>query len=688
MIKKYLLLLFIILPAVYSSVFGAGFEYMIEGRKIKAVEGEILVKFKEKVSKNARRSLHQNTGGRLMSSIKNLRLELIKIPPEDSYEKILEKYNSSEKVEYAEPNIIYSIDSYKLPDRYASIEDMEDKQWGLVRINAHYGWEIETGLEETVIAIIDSGIDYNHPDLAPNMWEDPENGSYGYDFVNEDNDPWDDYDHGTHVAGIAVAESSEEGVVGVCWKSRLMALKVINEKGEGDSAKLSSAIAYAADKGADIINISLGGEYSKAVEDAVDYAYGKGLFLAASSGNDGESSVMYPAALNNVLAVGASNKDDERADFSNYGESLDVIAPGVDILSTLPGDKYGNWHGTSMAAPFASGLAALIVSRYKNLSLSWEPEDLKRIINSSARRLSAEDWNEETGHGIIDANSALKSIRPFVSTLEVIEKTTSGAELRGELESLGSCDNARVFFLYRQVSSDTFNTTQKTEKAKAEVFRENIDMLEANTEYLYRAAADYDYEGSAEGVKGSTFSFYTYQKAPVKVESDDEQYEDYRPQVSEDEAVIKWMGESSHTYRIERNGVFLAEVTGNSKVEYTDTGLEPSTEYNYEIFSLNQAGEYDCDAGINIKVETLAKEEVRPTSRFITPSSPLIDFGPKASEVLITDMKGREIASLRKPRVVFDPDADYKGDLESGVYLYRIKTKEGEAYYGTISVLN
>ncbi len=665
-------------------------EYNIEGKQVHAVEKEMLVKFKEGIEEDEKKSIHRELGGQRKDFIKGIGVELIKIPGEGFFEKILDKYNSSQKVEYAEANIIYSIVSYKLPDQYEDVYEMKNNQWGLERINSHYGWEKETGLEETVIAIIDSGIDYDHPDLAPNMWVDPENESHGYDFVNEDYDPMDEHGHGTGVAGVAGAESSEDGIVGVCWKNSLMALKVLDDEGEGNSGDLSSAIIYAADKGAHVINISLGGDYSKTVENAVDYAYEKGVFLAAASGNSGEDSVTYPAALDNILAVGASNRDDERADFSNYGESLDVVAPGVGILSTGLEKEHEELHGTSMAAPFVSGLAALIVSRYENLGLEWSPQELKEIINSNARSLGDQGWDEETGYGIVDAGETLSFTterdRPFVSTLQVVEKGTSTAELKGDLETLGEYDKVDVYFLYRQRASDTFKETSKVEKSQAGVFLEDIGMLKADTEYIYRAVADYYYEGSEKAVKGSTVSFYTYQKPPVKVEEDDPQYEEYEPEVTETQALIKWKGESLHEYLIKRNGVFLDTVTASSIVEYLDTGLRPDTKYRYEVFSINQAGEYDENNGIYIDIKTLPEKEYKPERRFITPSNSRLEFGLKAEEVLITDVKGRRIASLKGSPVIFDAETDVRGSLESGIYIYRIKTMDGEVHYGTIVV--
>ncbi|RLF58209.1 MAG: hypothetical protein DRN25_05515, partial [Thermoplasmata archaeon] len=258
-------------------------------------------------------------------------------------------------------------------------------------------WNLTTGRGDIVIAVIDTCVDYSHPDLAENIWineneilgnseDDDENGYvddyYGWDFVNDDNEPLDDYGHGTHCAGIIGAVGNNSiGISGVCWNCSIMPVKCLNEWGFGYLDDLIDGIYYAADNGADIISMSWGCTmYSSALEDALNYAYSKGCLLIAAAGNDNTCVKMYPAAYNNVIAASATDEFDERANFSNYGYWVDVSAPGTNILSTLPDATYGNESGTSMACPHVAGIAGLILSKNAGLNQSQVSTILKSAV--------------------------------------------------------------------------------------------------------------------------------------------------------------------------------------------------------------------------------------------------------------------------------------------------------------------
>ncbi len=294
---------------------------------------------------------------------------------DESVEDILKRYRSDPDVEYAELNHIVRICREPNDPRYAS-------QWALEKISAPEAWDIYTGSSDVIVAVIDTGVDYNHRDLAANMWvnqaerdglsgiDDDENGYiddvYGYNFVYNNPDPMDDTGHGTHCAGIiAAATDNALDTAGVCWNARIMALKFIGSEGEGTTADVVPAIYYAVANGADILSNSWGGdEESRLLEEALDFAHSQGVIVVAAAGNEGSDSPFYPAALDNVISVGASDTTDRIWTSSNFGSWVDLAAPGVNILSLKagPGASTTTMSGTSMACPHVAGACAMLLS--------------------------------------------------------------------------------------------------------------------------------------------------------------------------------------------------------------------------------------------------------------------------------------------------------------------------------------
>jgi len=294
-------------------------------------------------------------------------------------------------------------------------------QWGLAEINVSAAWDFTHGSKDVVVAVIDTGIDYTHIDLAANMWKDKA-GHYGYDFWDNDNDPMDDningYEgtqwvpnlqiyHGTHVAGVVGAVMDNGiGIAGVA-QVKLMAVKAMNDSGEGTDVTVAEGIQYAVDNGADIITMSLGVETSTtALRTAIEYAIDHRVVLTAAAGNDGSSTVSYPAAYPEVIAVGAIDSGSNRASFSNYGYELDIMAPGTNIFSTKPTDTYQYLDGTSTATPFVAGVAALLLSMNPGLT----PYEIGWAINNTASRLGGAGWDSLTGWGLIDASAAIAAV--------------------------------------------------------------------------------------------------------------------------------------------------------------------------------------------------------------------------------------------------------------------------------------
>ncbi len=329
------------------------------------------------------------------------------------------RFGGYREVEYAEPNyILYAL---QVDDPGLS------NQWAPQKIDAPSAWAITTGDPAVIIAVVDSGVDYRHSELAPNIWvnsgevadnglDDDGNGYIddvkGWDFINGDADPFDDYRHGTHVAGSAAAVENEnpEGLVGICPSCTLMPVKVLDAGGSGPLDVVANGITYAADNGARVINLSLGATVGSAtLEQAVNYAWGQGAVVVAGAGNNGAEMLFYPAAYANAIAVASTNADDYHSCFSNYGSGfIDVAAPGESIYSTLPQDELGNdtygmGFGTSMSTPHVSGLAGLLFSQL----LTRTNTVVRNLIESTTVDLGPSGTDAYFGTGRINAARAL-----------------------------------------------------------------------------------------------------------------------------------------------------------------------------------------------------------------------------------------------------------------------------------------
>nr|WP_245252199.1 S8 family serine peptidase [Paenibacillus sediminis] len=291
---------------------------------------------------------------------------------------------------------------------------MYSNLWGLPKIDAPDAWDITKGSKDVVVAVIDSGVDYTHPDLAGNMWSDPK-GNHGYDFVDNDDSPMDLNGHGTHIAGtIAAVGNNSYGVSGVMWNARIMAVRALDQNGQGSLSQIIDAITYATDHGADIINMSFAGDgKSRLLEDAIKEAGEKGVLVVTAAGNEGkdnDSNPLYPASydLPNIIAVAATDSADRLASFSDYGvRTVDVAAPGVNILSTWV--NQGNYQfqgGTSMATPYVAGIAGLIKAKYLEYGIDLGYDTLKSKVLSSVDKIPGLSGKVTTG-GRVNAYRAL-----------------------------------------------------------------------------------------------------------------------------------------------------------------------------------------------------------------------------------------------------------------------------------------
>jgi subtilisin family serine protease len=317
----------------------------------------------------------------------------------ETLDKLLAAYRSRPDVEYAELNPIISVCVTPNDPSYAD-------QWALSKIHAAEAWDTCRGSGEVIVAVLDTGVDYDHPDLQGNLWineaerdglpwvDDDDNGYVddirGYNFVSYTNDPRDDHGHGTAITGIiAAVGDNDTDVAGLCWTVRIMPVKVLGAGGDGTAADAVPAIYYAVANGADIISGSWGGaESSNALRDAIAYAHAEGVVVVAAAGNNGSGDPYYPAAYPEVISVAATDSADQRWYLSNYGDWVDLAAPGRDIVSLralLPnqGTRSGvmvRMSGTSLAAPHVSGTCALLLAADPFLRC----DELHRIVTATA----------------------------------------------------------------------------------------------------------------------------------------------------------------------------------------------------------------------------------------------------------------------------------------------------------------
>jgi thermitase len=313
-------------------------------------------------------------------------------------DELIRHFQRKENVVFAEPNYLYLQNQIGPND----LLYQERYQWNLQVIRAEAGWDVTRGDEEVVIAVVDTGVDLNHPDLKNRLTK-------GYNVLENNHYPDDDNGHGTHVAGIIASETNnEEGAAGITWYNRIMPIKAMEAKGYGTTFDIAKGIIWAVDHGADVINLSLGNyQPSALMESAVKYAYDKNVVLISAAGNDNSNQPSFPASYPEVLAVSAIDFYGNRAPFSNYGDYIDVAAPGVQIPSTYFNQQYAALSGTSMASPHVAALAGLIRSINPRLS----NQEVMNIIKQTAYDLGIKGSDIVFGSGLIDTRSALEAAR-------------------------------------------------------------------------------------------------------------------------------------------------------------------------------------------------------------------------------------------------------------------------------------
>ena len=309
------------------------------------------------------------------------------------------------------------------------------QEWHLQTIQAPSAWDVTTGSTGVPIAMIDSGVDPTHPDLASKLIP-------GWSFLTGTADTHDVLGHGTQTAGTAAAiGNNAAGVAGVAWKNPIMPLVVLNSSDWASYSDIASAIMYAADHGVRIVNISIGGSsYSSTLQSAVDYAWNKGTVVFAAAGNYASSTPIYPAGCTNVVAVGATDSNDTLAGFSNYGTYVDLTAPGVNIVTTLSGGGYGGVSGTSFSSPITAGIAALVLSRNPSLTA----QQLVTLLEQNSDDLGAAGYDQIFGWGRVNASRAVVAAGGGVQSPADCDHFQSRAFLHhsGRGDGAGQCDRS------------------------------------------------------------------------------------------------------------------------------------------------------------------------------------------------------------------------------------------------------
>jgi thermitase len=398
-----------------------------EATEGEVLEGDLLVKFRPDAAASEVARLHASANAAFISDIPDIGVKRLKLPPGHARASAAE-FQASPAVEFAEvdsavqtqfsPNDPYYAGAYPTT-RFGNIA-----QWAPQAVSAHAAWDVTQGDQSIIIAVVDTGVDAGHPDLQGKVVG-------GMSFVG--GSAKDANGHGTHVAGIAAAVTNNAtGVAGICPRCSIMPVRVLDANGSGSIADVAAGIVYAANNGARVINLSLGGPgTSQTLRSALEYAVAHNALPVAAMGNSYTPQALEPAYWYSALSVGAVDQSGTRADFSNYGVKTNVVAPGVAVLSTMPtysvtlnqtyNANYDALSGTSMATPLVSGIAGLVLSRNPSLSAA----QVKGIIEATAG--DGKSFNTNTGFGLVNAAKAVATAAQIDTTAPTVNVVSPAA---------------------------------------------------------------------------------------------------------------------------------------------------------------------------------------------------------------------------------------------------------------------
>lgn len=574
--------------------------------KAKYKDGELLVKFRPDVIKASAQMRHKAMGARVVKDIPLINVDHVKLPQGLAVKDAIAEYMKDPNVEYAEPNYILHMKDNIPWDPFF------EQQWALrnvgqyadgtpgADISAPKAWDISRGSYNNVfVAVVDSGIDHNHPDLFNNVIA-------GYNFIDNNENTLDDVGHGTHVAGILGAFTSNGiGMSGVMWQVRMIPVKVCNLEEECPLDAVASGVSYAVSRYARIINMSLGTEPGDpdplTLHNAVSAANDAGMIVVAAAGNENNNNdvaPVYPASYDfpNVISVAATDQHDMRAPFSNYGYKVHVAAPGVYIISTIPlgtypdsclsspDSRFAFCDGTSMSAPHVSGLAGLILSYYNYFNYSQVRGTVLKFVDDKKPTLDGWIWSG----GRINAYRSLASLLA-PSELSATGRSSSEMNVRWTDKALGE-DNYRIerksgSGSYAVVATLPYNSDSYLDPGLSE-----------GVEYTYRITP-FNYLPNPPGtalIKTDGYPAEVTGKTSLRSPSNL-----HILSVTMSEIRLTWKNNSglADGFKIERKKADetvwgeISQATGDS---YTDSGLAPATTYSYRIKAFSSAaGESD-----------------------------------------------------------------------------------------------
>jgi subtilisin family serine protease len=405
-----------------------------QGRGNGHVLGRLVVQHRAGANPNSVNQTVRANGALVVNQIPQLHLMVLQVP-EAAADKVAAALDRSGQFTFIEKDFVAQSAMNTPNDPYFG------SQWHLATIQAANAWSITTGMSTSVIAVIDSGADTTHSDLAPKLVG-------GWNFLAGNSTIVDNTGHGTATAGtIAADTNNSQGVAGVAWGNPVMPLVVVDSTGYASYSNIANAITYAADHGARIMNISIAGSSaSSTLQSAVNYAWNKGAVVFASAGNYSTSAPYYPAACDNVVAVSATDSTDLLASYSNFGTWVDLAAPGSGILTTSAGGYYGSWSGTSFSAPVAAGVAALVLSERPSLSAAG----LVSLLEQNSDDLGTPGFDTSFGYGRVNAYRAVLAAQglPASDTTPpsvTLTNPTAGAVLSSTIQVQGTAsDNMGV----------------------------------------------------------------------------------------------------------------------------------------------------------------------------------------------------------------------------------------------------
>lgn len=496
--------------------------------------------------------------------------------------------------------------AYVEEDIQVSAADIElDNSWGVKHIGAgtvHQSGNEGKGIK---VAVLDTGINYNHEELIAVY-------KGGVDIINNDADPWDDNGHGTHCAGIiAVADNNNDVVVGVAPQVSLYSVKVLNSAGSGSISTIIAGLQWAVNNNMQVISMSLGASTgTTSLQQACDNAYNQGILIVAASGNDYRSTISYPAKYDSVIAVGATDSLDRRASFSNYGVGLELMAPGVNILSTYidvsPTDGRNidvvYMSGTSMATPHVAGVAALVFASPIDQIYDadhdgvWDASEVRAKLQSTADDLGASGKDNVYGYGLVDAAKAttgsVDNVPPTISSITPTDGSAINTVAPTISATVSDASGINSNSIYMQL--DGVEVTSNYDSATGLVSCPTT-ILSQDSHTVSLTVAD-----TRGNTATKTWTFTVDTIAP-------DQVTDLTViKVSTNRIDLSWTPNSNPAkYNVYRDDVKVATTTTAS---YSDTGLTPSTTYSYSVTAVDSAG----NEGIPSDITSAKTSDARP----------------------------------------------------------------------------